>query len=976
MTLTPVPALQTLLDEAKPFSVKRGECLVRSDAFPSGVYYVRSGSLRLLFSSQSNQGVLTLRRLTQGDWVGWSNLLNGEPCEWVTAASDVELLEISAEKAANQLWNNREILQAVLQLPHPQIASSAVIQWLKSQAKPVTDPDLLIRNVVEQGQLQLLEFLGSSSEPDRSLSHITANWAFGPPGQFVNNETEVRGKSALAAPGLIWSAPSQCFLNTTTGSTQQDNNNHNEPKAEPTISAIDDRDNTTIRTPDAYSLGIRNDSTARLDERFPERRGQGELGRQLAVLEMVAKVHNVPFRRDQLKKKLQMIARKGRRIDLQSLAKFCVGMGLEARPAEIESRNIRKVRPPFLMMRNDQPVLVHDIRGNNVITGDGDRPLQQQTLTSFIDEQRSLQFVMLRRASASATDRFNWAWVWGIVRNYRGSLLLVVVVSLMAQLFALGVPLLLQQLIDKVLTQGNVSSLNALAGLMIAFALFQSVLTALRMFLFVDTTDRIDLTLGSSIIDRLLRLPLGFFEKRPVGELSQRIGEMNNIRNFLTGTAITTFLDLVFSSIYLVVMLSYSPGLTAIALCTFPFYLGITFFAAPIYRQQLRERAIAQAETQAHLIESLSGIQTIKAQHGELRARWKWQQRYQRFVEQGYKSVVLGTTTGQIGGFLNTLSSLLILWFGLGMVLNGEFTLGQLLAFRIFAGYVTAPLLRISNLWQGIQKVNLSMERLADIVNQTTEAGDYDDEQIALPPIDGAVRVDKLDFSFNSSKNLQLSDVSFSIEPGEFIGVVGLSGSGKSTLMKLMARLYPPKSGRILIDDVDIGKVQLSSLRSQVGLVPQDSVLFEGSVADNIALNDPNIDTEDIVAAAKLACAHDFIMELPQGYATRVAEKGANFSGGQRQRLAIARMLIESPSLLIMDEATSALDADTERKVSRNLMQAMQGKTVFFVTHRMATIMKADRVIVMDKGRVAELGSPRELIEQNGIFAALWNQQR
>ena len=199
---------------------------------------------------------------------------------------------------------------------------------------------------------------------------------------------------------------------------------------------------------------------------------------------------------------------------------------------------------------------------------------------------------MLRRASASATDRFNWAWVWGIVRNYRGSLLLVVVVSLMAQLFALGVPLLLQQLIDKVLTQGNVSSLNALAGLMIAFALFQSVLTALRMFLFVDTTDRIDLTLGSSIIDRLLRLPLGFFEKRPVGELSQRIGEMNNIRNFLTGTAITTFLDLVFSSIYLVVMLSYSPGLTAIALCTFPFYLGITFFAAPIYRQQLRERAM------------------------------------------------------------------------------------------------------------------------------------------------------------------------------------------------------------------------------------------------------------------------------------------------------------------------------------------------------------------------------------------------
>ena len=212
-------------------------------------------------------------------------------------------------------------------------------------------------------------------------------------------------------------------------------------------------------------------------------------------------------------------------------------------------------------------------------------------------------------------------------------------------------------------------------------------------------------------------------------------------------------------------------------------------------------------QKQAHLIESLSGIQAIKAQHGELRARWKWQQRYQKFVEQGYKSVVLGTTTGQIGGFLNTLSSLLILWFGLKLVLNGQFTLGQLLAFRIFAGYVTAPLLRISNLWQGVQKVNLSMERLSDIVNQPTEAGEFDDEQIALPLIKGSVAINQLDFSFGSSNNLQLNNVNIEVEPGEFIGVVGLSGSGKSTIMKLIARLYQPNSGKIQIDGIDTGSV-------------------------------------------------------------------------------------------------------------------------------------------------------------------------
>ena len=377
-------------------------------------------------------------------------------------------------------------------------------------------------------------------------------------------------------------------------------------------------------------------------------------------------------------------------------------------------------------------MIVYEVISDQVVCGDGRSKLTQLPLEDFTDESNRLNFVSVQKSHHAASDRFSWDWVLSIVKKYRSSLILVVVISLVAQLFALGTPLLLQQLIDKVLSQGNLSSLNSLAALMIIFALFNSILTALRQFLFVDTTDRIDLTFGSSIINRMLQLKLSFFEQRPIGELSQRIGEMNTIRSFLTGTAITTFLDLVFSTIYLMVMLSYSPGLTAIALSTFPIYLAITFFVAPLYRDLLRKRANAQALTQAHLIETLGGIQTVKAQHGELRARWKWQHRYQNFVEQGYNSTVVGTITGQIGGFLNTLSGLLILWAGLSMVLKGEFTLGQLLAFRIFAGYVTGPLLRISNLWQGIQKVNISMERLADVVNQPTEAGEFDDEQISL----------------------------------------------------------------------------------------------------------------------------------------------------------------------------------------------------------------------------------------------------
>lgn len=956
--LTIPTSLQTLIDNAEVQTFSSGEKIANPDSFNEHIYFIESGTARQLFKSKENKGILTIAKIKQSSWVGWSNLICGNHCEWVSCTEPISAKKISSKEAFSLFIDDKDVFDYVLQLNHAHIKIQAIQEWISLSNRPPASPDQLIREIAKESEI-ITEDSWYSNQDNIS---IAANIAYPKVGTQVYEKSNIANlDSDINVPKLLCIFPSRILDQS--GETVD---NSFLPHAHSTYKNV---------SPDAYTLGIRSQENSSLSEQYPQRKGVGKINSQLAILEMIAKSLNVPFKRDQLKKKLLVSHKSKEFLETTTYAKLCTSMGLESRPVEIKTINIRKVKPPFLIFKNNHPLLIFKIEGDYAISGDGKSDLKKSHIRDIFGNAEKIKFVLLGRSASSESDSFNWNWVWSIVKNYRKSLILVVVVSLVAQLFALGVPLLLQQLIDKVLTQGNLSSLNALAGLMIAFALFQSILTALRTFLFVDTTDRIDLTLGSSIIDRLIKLPLSFFEKRPVGELSQRIGEMNNIRSFLTGTAITTFLDLVFSSIYLLVMLTYSPGLTAIALSTLPFYLGITIFVAPIYRQQLRTRAVAQAATQAHLIETLGGIQTVKAQHGELRARWKWQKRYQTFVEQGYKSVILGTTTGQIGGFLNTLSSLLILWFGLGMVLRGEFTLGQLLAFRIFSGYVTAPLLRISNLWQGFQKVNLSMERLADIVNQPTEAGEYDAEQIALPPINGRIKIDNIDFSFGGGKNLQLDSVNFEADQGEFIGVVGLSGSGKSTLMKLISRLYPPNSGRIMIDDIDISKVQLSSLRTQVGIVPQDSVLFEGSVSENIALNDPNIETEDIVRAAKLACAHEFIMDLPQGYATRVAEKGANFSGGQRQRLAIARMLIESPSLLIMDEATSALDADTERKVCRNLREAMSGKTVFFVTHRMATIMGADRVLVMDKGQVAEVGTPQELINKEGIFAALWRQQ-
>ena len=363
-----------------------------------------------------------------------------------------------------------------------------------------------------------------------------------------------------------------------------------------------------------------------------------------------------------------------------------------------------------------------------------------------------LRFVLPRRIATTPTSRFGWNWFTPLLKKYKTALILVFISSLLAQLFGLAIPLLLQQIIDKVLTQGNLSSLNVLGTAMVVMALFQGILQALRTYIFVDTTDRMDLTLGSAVIDRLLALPLSYFEKRPVGELSQRLGELNTIRGFLTGTALISVLNLIFAVVYLAVMFIYSPLLSGVALSTFPIYLLLVFVVAPLYKSLIRKRAVAAARTQSHLIEVIGGIQTVKAQHFELTARWKWQDRYRHFVNEGFKSAALGATAGEIGNFLNQVSGLLVLWVGMWLVLQGEFTLGQLIAFRIISSNVTSPLLQLAGLYQGFQGVQLSMERLSDIIDQNPELNKTDEiGQIALPAIKGNVRFEAINFRFGKS---------------------------------------------------------------------------------------------------------------------------------------------------------------------------------------------------------------------------------
>ena len=436
-----------------------------------------------------------------------------------------------------------------------------------------------------------------------------------------------------------------------------------------------------------------------------------------------------------------------------------------------------------------------------------------------------------------------------------------------------------------------------------------------------------------------------------------------------------SILDALFSLIYILVMFFYSALLTLVALAVIPIQIILTLIGAPLFRRQYRRTAEENAKTQSHLVEVLSGVQTVKAQNAEVVSRWKWQDLYSKYISRTFEQTITGTVIQQFSQVLQKISQLLVLWVGAQLVLDGYLSLGQLIAFRIISGYVTQPVLRLSSIWQNIQELKISFERLSDVIDTPQESDETDKEKIPLSEIEGDVRFEEITFGFSKTGPKIINELNLNIKKGQFVGIVGESGSGKSTLMKLLPRLYSPDKGRIFIDNTDIDKVELYSLRRQIGVVPQEPLLFSGTISHNIALNNPNASAEEIVNAAKIADAHDFIMKLPDGYSSSIGERATTLSGGQRQRIAIARTLLGNPKLLIMDEATSALDYKTEKNVCDNLSKSLDKKTVFFITHRLATIKDADLIVLMDKGNIAEIGNHDSLINKKGKYFDLYSQQ-
>ena len=688
-------------------------------------------------------------------------------------------------------------------------------------------------------------------------------------------------------------------------------------------------------------------------------------------LAIVARFHDIPM---DLSNVLHEYAKPNQPTPPESILLAAKGLQMKGRQVHRATDISLKTLPlPAIAILSDSRyvVLVRLADGKVLFQDPHESQAQTLTLNEWLELASGEYLLFTSRASLlKAMARFDFSWFIPAMIKYRRLLGEILLLSLVVQLLSLITPLFFQAVMDKVLVHHGMSTLDVIAIGFILVSCFEVVLAALRTYLISHTTNRIDVELGAKLFRHLIHLPLSYFASRRTGELVNRVRELEHIREFMTGQAMTTVLDAVFALVFIGVMWCYSAPLTGIVLACLPFYILLAVILTPILRARVEQRSLRMAETQAFLVETLNGVETVKSMAIAPFMTRQWDKQLAAYVTASFRVTTLANVGSQLISLIQKLGVVATLWLGARLVMDGALTIGGLIAFNMLAGRVTAPVMRLAQLWQDFQQTGVAVERLGDILNVPTERTSIPAD---LPTIRGCIQFQSVYFQYRPDTLPILNNFSLEIAAGEVIGIVGRSGSGKSTVTKLLQKLYVPQRGKILIDDIDLQIADPTWLRRQLGIVQQDNFLFHRSIRDNIALGQPTAPLENVVHAAKLAGAHEFIIGLPLGYDTPLGEQGMGLSGGQKQRIAIARALLMNPRILILDEATSALDYESEHILQCHMEEMVAGRTVIIIAHRLSAVRAADRIIVMDQGIIVEQGTHNQLLAiPNSLYAYLY----
>ena len=935
-------------DNLKLESFSPGERLIDISMVPNKVSFIISGTIRSIY--EDNNGIFTLEKGGYGFPIGIVSLLRNQGCENILTSSNVNLFSITDkfffelidqdDEFKKLIFNNvfySEIIDLIEKSEYFNKNELNAYNWF---LKLKNDFKVSTRSNIKDSYFYFTAFKTTNFDiGDIYNQSINLNVS------DINRQRYIKIKKVLL-------------------------NNNTEKKL---IQEIQDNSKNKNSKKEIYKKGEYPFKSQYFDKNYEKLEAiktDDPVDDVVNLVNIICNKLSTSFRRDSIYKFVRDEITLGREINLDFLAEILTMSEILVGNTKVSAKNLNRVPLSILEFKN-KFYIINKTSLNSIQVYSSSNGIENFNTSDFHNDEIKIYEVLIVRKKINApTNKFGFKWFLPLLVKNKNTLIQLLISSFVIQLFTLANPLLMQVIIDKVISQRSLDTLQVLGITLLVVTILEAILKLARTYIFNETTNRIDLTVGSEVINHLLRLPQNYFDKRPVGELSTRVAELERIREFFTGQVLTTTIDAVFSIIYIFVLFLYSTLLTLISLSVIPIQVLITLIGGPIFKYQHRETTKLNAITQNHLVESITGIQNVKTQNIENTIGSKWQKNYSKYIGKSFQKNILGSSLNESSQFLQKVSQLFVLWVGASMVIDGKLTLGQLIAFRIISGYVTQPILRLSTLWQRLEELKISFERLADIMDRETEKEEKSNI-ILMPKLKGKILYSNISYSFSEFNKPVIKNINIEFQQNTINGIVGRSGSGKSTLIKLLSRIYAPTNGKIIVDGYDINKVDINSYRKQLGVVMQDPYLFNGTISENIAITKRYSTSEEIIRAAKIASAHDFIMDQPNGYDTFIGERGSLLSGGQRQRIAIARAVLNNPKILILDEATSALDYKSEENIISNLLENFGESTVLFVTHRTTSLYMSKAIFYLEDGLIVENGSYDQLIADKKQFYAL-----